>query len=126
MIRRLSGSTEYRVDIGIVATTLESKERCELFIVKLAVAVSIILREDSFNFVRLEYTAESLESLLELFRLDSSKAIKVKMLENLLHSFTLIISTMGSLSDLFKNDVFKLCDFLGRHKVLVGVKSPSL
>jgi hypothetical protein len=97
---------------------------CEFLIVELSVSVGIESGEVAMQLDVMEDAAEGLKSLLGFTKLDEAVAIKVEMLEDLLHSLALVI-TMGALSDLLENDNLDLLHCRGDMQ-LVSREASSL
>ena len=108
MIGRLSLNTEDWVDVGVVTTSHSSNKLSELFIVNLAVAVSVKSLEETLELYFLKDATKSLKDLLKLVVLNCTETVEVKVLKDLLNSFPLIISSMSALSNLLENDSLKL------------------
>lgn len=124
--RRLALNAKGRVNIGIVTTAAHSKHKGEFFIIETAVAVFVVLAEDSMELEVLEGASESLEGLFEFIGLNCTQTITVEVLEDLLNSPSLILGTVCALADLFKDNVLHLCEARGRNASLIRVNTPGL
>jgi hypothetical protein len=94
------------IHIWIVAGAHQSEEAGKLFVVKFAVSRFVVLSEEGLKFFVLQGTSHGLKSLFELGELNCAVALEVKMLEEATGSFALVVSTVGSLTNLFKNNFF--------------------
>lgn len=106
--RRFSGNTKYWIYIRVIAASFSSNEGCKFYVVDFPVTVRVKFAEKSLDFIIFEYASECLERFLELNRLNSTEAIEVKMLKDLLRSLSLIIGAVSALSDLLENCVLQL------------------
>lgn len=102
LVRGFSVDPEDGIHVGVVATALPCEELSELFVVKLPTVVGVLLSEERIYLGLLEDTAQGLERLCKLGLLDSAVALQVKVPKDLLCCFSLVIGTVGLLSDLFE------------------------
>ena len=69
---------------------------------------------------------ECLKSFLELSRLNGPEPIEIKMLEDFLNSFSLIIRPVSALSDFLKYNRFDFINASGCNEYLAGTETPCL
>ena len=108
LVWSLASDTKDRVHIWVVSASFVGDPASEFLEVDLSVTVAVEFVEKSCQFVIVEDTANSFESLFKLLWSNGSIAFQVKMLENVLSSFALIVGSVSALTDLFENNSFNL------------------
>jgi len=105
---------------------VEGEGRGHLFVVNLSVSISIKFVEKSTDFVVSEGASQGLQSLSELLWADGSVSLDIEVLHNFLESFSLIVSSVSSLSHLLENLELELSQFVWVYRFSVRVESPRL
>jgi len=106
----LTFSAECGAHVGVISAATVGSSEGELFIVEAAVAIFVEFGKHSPQLEVFEIASECLEGTRELCRLNCSQAVFVEVLEDLLYSPSLVLSAVGFLTNLLKDNALNLCE----------------
>lgn len=114
------------VHIWVISTSVKGEGGGHLFVVDLSVSVGVEFVEKSTDLVVSEGASQGFQCLSELLWSNSSVSLNIEVLHNFLKSFSFVVSSMSSLSNLLENLELELSQLVWVDRFNVRVKSPRL